>query len=69
MEAAGVFCDAGKRDEVEAFFASHKVPATDRTLKLTVEEINGCIDLREHQEHNLQTWLQQQPNGTAAGAQ
>ncbi|MGB9244839.1 MAG: M1 family metallopeptidase [Candidatus Acidiferrales bacterium] len=69
VEAAGVFCDVGKRDEVEAFFASHKVPATDRTLKLTVEEINGCIDLREHQEHNLQTWLQQQPNGTAAGAQ
>ncbi len=67
--AAGVFCDAGKRDEVEAFFTSHKVPATDRTLKLTIEEINGCIDLREHQEHNLQTWLQQQPTGTAAGAQ
>ena len=67
--AAGVFCDPGKRDEVEAFFTSHKVPATDRTLKLTIEEINGCIDLREHQEHNLQTWLQQQPTGTATGAQ
>ncbi len=67
--AAGVFCDAGKRDEVEAFFTSHKVPASDRALKLTIEEINGCIDLREHQEHNLQTWLQQQPTGTAVGAQ
>jgi hypothetical protein len=54
---------------VEAFFTSHKVPAADRTLKLTIEEINGCIDLREHQEHNLQTWLKQQPTGTATGAQ
>jgi aminopeptidase N len=67
--AVSVFCDASKRDEVEAFFTAHKVPASDRTLKLTIEEINGCIDLREHQEHNLQTWLQQQPTGTATGAQ
>jgi hypothetical protein len=66
--AVGVFCDASKRDEVETFFTSHKVPASDRTLKLTIEEINGCIDLRQHQEHNLETWLQQQPANTATGA-
>lgn len=65
----GVFCDAAKRDELEAFFTSHKVPASDRTLKLTIEEINGCIDLRAHQEPNLQTWLQKQPATKVSGAQ
>ncbi|MGA8145564.1 MAG: M1 family metallopeptidase [Candidatus Acidiferrales bacterium] len=66
---AGVFCDAPKRDEVESFFTSHKVPASDRTLKLTLEQINGCIDLRAHQESNLQSWLQKQAPAKAAGAQ
>ena len=65
----GVFCDTAKRDEVETFFTSHKVPASDRTLKLTIEQINGCIDLREHQEPNLQTWLQNHPGAATAAAQ
>jgi aminopeptidase N len=66
--SAGVFCDATKREEVESFFTGHKVPASDRTLKLTLEEINGCIDLRTHQEPNLETWLEKQPAGAPAGA-
>jgi aminopeptidase N len=65
---AGVFCDTAKRDEVQSFFTSHKVPASDRTLKLTLEQINSCIDLRAHQEPNLQTWLQKQPAGAASGS-
>jgi aminopeptidase N len=65
----GVFCDAAKRDELETFFTSHKVPASDRTLQLTIEEINGCIDLRAHQEPNLQAWLQKQPGSKVSGAQ
>ncbi len=66
---AGVFCDASKREEVQSFFTGQKVPASDRTLKLTLEQIDGCIDLRTHQEPNLQTWLQKQPSGSAAAAQ
>jgi len=61
---AGNFCDATKRDEVQQFFTEHKVEAAERTLKLTLEQINSCIDLRAHQEPNLQTWLQ---NQTASG--
>jgi hypothetical protein len=61
---AGSFCDAAKRDEVQKFFTEHKVEAAERTLKLTLEQINSCIDLRAHQEPNLQTWLQ---NQTASG--
>jgi aminopeptidase N len=69
INAAGVFCDASKRDEVQKFFTDHKVPATDHALKLTLEEINSCIDLRAHQEPNLQTWLQKQSPAAASGAQ
>jgi aminopeptidase N len=64
---AGNFCDATKRDEVQQFFTEHKVEAAERTLKLTLEQINSCIDLRSHQEPNLQTWLQHQ-SGSGGGA-
>jgi aminopeptidase N len=63
----GNFCDAAKRDEVQQFFTEHKVEAAERTLKLTIEQINSCIDLRSHQEPNLQTWLQHQ-SGSGGGA-
>jgi aminopeptidase N/puromycin-sensitive aminopeptidase len=66
VEATAVFCDAGKRDEVQKFFAEHKIPAAERTLQQTLERINGCIDLRAHQETGLQAWLQQQKNGPAS---
>jgi aminopeptidase N len=64
---AGNFCDATKRDEVQQFFTEHKVEAAERTLKLTIEQINSCIDLRSHQEPNLQAWLQHQ-SGSGGGA-
>jgi aminopeptidase N len=55
------FCDPAKRAEFLQFFAEHKVPASERTLQLTRERIDGCIDLRAQQESRLQAWLQQQP--------
>jgi ubiquinone/menaquinone biosynthesis C-methylase UbiE len=64
--SAGGFCDTAKRDEVEHFFTEHKIEAAERTLKLTLEQINGCIDIRAHQETNFQTWLHQ--HSGAAGA-
>jgi len=65
---AGVFCDAAKRDEVQHFFGEHKIEAAERTLKLTLEQINGCIDARAHQQPNLQSWLQHQSgSGGAVG--
>jgi aminopeptidase N len=63
---AGNFCDTAKRDEVQQFFTEHKVEAAERTLKLTLERINSCIDLRAHQEPNLQTWLRQQSGSSGA---
>ena len=57
-----VFCDPAQRAEFQQFFTEHKVPASERTLQLTLERIEGCIDLRSQQESRLQAWLQRQPH-------
>jgi len=61
VQSAGVFCDTAKREEVQRFFTEHKIPAAERELKLTLEQINVCIDVRAHQQPLLQTWLERQP--------
>jgi aminopeptidase N len=55
--STAAFCSAEARDDVQAFFAEHKVPSADRTLKHAVESINGCIELRKLQEPNLDKWI------------
>jgi aminopeptidase N/puromycin-sensitive aminopeptidase len=55
--ATGAFCNASARDEVQSFFATHKVPDTDQELKHSIERINGCIELRDLQEPKLKSWL------------
>ena len=59
--SAGSFCSAEARDDVNAFFTAHKVPSADRTLRHSIESINGCIELRALQEPNLQRWIAEQP--------
>ena len=63
VNATAVFCDTAKRDEVQQFFTEHKIPAAERELKLALEQINACIDIRTSQQPLLQSWLQQ--NGPA----
>jgi aminopeptidase N len=63
--ATGVFCDAGMRDQVTAFFTAHKVEAAERTYKQSIERINNCVDLKAQQESQLASWLGQ--HGTAGG--
>jgi len=66
VAAARHACDAGTRDDVQRFFAEHKVASSERALKQATEEINACISLRERQQNNLAAWLEQHPaNGTA----
>ena len=65
VASTGSFCDAGMRDEVRDFFASHSVPATERTLKQSLERINYCVDLKDQQKTQLAAWLQHQ--GGSAG--
>jgi aminopeptidase N/puromycin-sensitive aminopeptidase len=58
--SSGAFCSAGARDDVKSFYASHKVPDTDRALKHAVEAIDGCIELRTLQQPNLDKWIAEQ---------
>jgi len=58
--STGAFCSATARDEVQAFFAEHKVPSADHALQHAIESINGCIELRASQEPNLQKWIASQ---------
>jgi aminopeptidase N len=55
------FCTAQARDNVENFFATHKVAAANVSLKHAVEGINGCIELRSLQEPQFKSWLAVQP--------
>jgi aminopeptidase N len=64
--ASGSFCDAGMRDEVQDFFATHHEPAAERTLKQSMERINYCLDLKTQQGSQLAAWLQQH-SGSAGG--
>jgi aminopeptidase N len=60
--SVGGFCDAKHRDEATAFFATHKVPASDRSLTRAVNQINDCIDLRASQGDSLKAWLAKNAN-------
>ena len=66
VEGAGGFCSAAGRDDVQAFFATHKVPASSVALKHAVERINGCIEFRRLEEPNLKKWLATQGLSQAA---
>jgi aminopeptidase N/puromycin-sensitive aminopeptidase len=59
VAATGAICDAGLRDQVESFFADHRVPTAERTLKQSVEKINYCVDLKSRQTPQLSSWLEQ----------
>ena len=55
------FCTATARDQVQSFFAAHRVPAANRALRHAIEHINGCTELRGLQAPNLEKWLAAQP--------
>jgi aminopeptidase N len=57
VQGTGSFCDAGMRDEVQAFFTAHPAPAAERSLKQSVEQINYCVDLKTQQSNQLASWL------------
>jgi len=59
VQATGSFCDAGMRDQVEAFFATHPAPGATRSLKQVMERMNYCIEMRAQQEQPLASWLRE----------
>ena len=51
------FCDAAARDDIRAFFDTHRLPGVTGALNQTIERINNCIDLRENQTRLVSDWL------------
>jgi aminopeptidase N len=68
VNATRKFCSAEMRDDVQKFFSEHKVPAAERALKQSAEDINSCIKRRPRLLAELADWLQQHPGGIKAGA-
>ena len=57
IRSMSAFCDAASRDRIRAFFTEHKLPAAERTLQQTLEQISNCIALREKQTPGVGAWL------------
>ena len=58
VRSTGYFCDAKQRTDVQQFFATHPVDASDRSLKQALERIDMCVELRTLQAKNFSTWIQ-----------
>jgi aminopeptidase N len=67
VTSAGLFCDAGLRDQVNDFFSAHKVAAAERSFRQSMERINNCVDLKSQQSIQLASWLDSH-GGSAAGS-
>lgn len=64
IEGLGAFCDAGKARDIRQFFAAHPISSAERTLRQTLERIDGCVALAESQKVQLGDWLK---TGTSPG--
>ena len=49
--------------DVERFFATHPVEASDRSLRQALENIDMCVEMRTLQAQNFAQWL-----GSEAGS-
>jgi aminopeptidase N len=63
--ATNVYCESSMHDQVQDFFAQHKVPTAERTLRQSLESIHNCADLKFRQTPELSQWLQKR--GAASG--
>ena len=57
VSSTASFCSAEARDDVQRFFATHKIAASERALRKAIQQINGCIEFRTLQEPKLKEWL------------
>jgi aminopeptidase N len=57
-QVAGLFCDAGLRDDSQKFFAEQNLPGTKRILQNAQDQVNACIQVRDLQQKNLSTYLE-----------
>jgi len=64
--AAGTFCSVADKTDVQQFYATHKMPASDRALTRAVQSIDRCMELRATQGPKLAEWLAGQGGATQA---
>ncbi len=58
VQSLGSFCDAASRDDVKAFFATHKLGNAARNVDQTIRKrINNCIARRDKQSPEVADWL------------
>ncbi|MGI4756990.1 MAG: ERAP1-like C-terminal domain-containing protein, partial [Janthinobacterium lividum] len=57
VSATGAFCSVEDRTDVQQFFASHRVDASERALRDAVNAIDSCVKFRGAQQPGLQAWL------------
>ncbi|HEX4603408.1 MAG TPA: M1 family metallopeptidase [Candidatus Angelobacter sp.] len=66
VNATRKFCSADLRDDVQAFFAEHKVPSAERALSQSREDIESCVKMRPRVQAELAGWLQQHSGASRA---
>ena len=57
VSATGAFCSVKDRDDVQQFFSTHPVDASERALRDALNRIDSCVKYRAQQQPNLQQWL------------
>ena len=62
VSATGTFCSAEARADVQGFFASHPVEASDRALRDALNSIDSCVKFRAQQQPGLQQWIASIPS-------
>ena len=55
--STGSLCSVKQREDVQQFFATHPVQASDRSLKQALEKIDMCVELRTLQGQNFSSWI------------
>ena len=60
MDGLASFCDEGSREDIKAFFATHKLSDSARPLTQTLERITSCMDLKTRQTGVVSGWLANQ---------
>jgi hypothetical protein len=60
MEGLASFCDESSREDIKAFFATHKLSDSARPLTQTLERITSCVDLKARQTGPVSGWLANQ---------
>ena len=57
VSATGAFCSVQDRADVQQFFTSHPVEASERALRDALDNIDSCVKFRATQQPGLQQWL------------